>query len=325
MADLRVALLGVSHWHVPLYLGGIPSHSFVGVCDENGVIAQRFADRCHCPCYTDYEQMIRETKPDFIFAFAPHYQMKRVAETLIDAGIGFSIEKPAGMNTTEVEDLYNRAEQKRAFCAIPFVWRYSDTVKDLKEKFLTSDIVHMSYKFVAGPPSRYLATSKWMLSRKFAGGGCMTNLGVHFIDMALYLTDSRDAEVCSSIYQCASPYDIETYASSMLRLTNGASLLLETGYAFPMSEGLQRENRWTIVTKDSYDVLAENHLELRTFDREPQNISINTDSDVYYPVFAETTLKDFQTGTKPRASLEEMMTVRNILDRMNESAKESRS
>lgn len=64
---------------------------------------------------------------------------------------------------------------------------------------------------------------------------------------------------------------------------------------------------------------------MRTFDREPQNISINTDSDVYYPVFAETTLKDFQTGTKPRTSLEEMMIVRNILDRMNESSKESRS
>ncbi len=324
MTNLRVALWGVSHWHVPLYLSGIPKEDIVAVCDEKKEIAEDFSKRCNCPFYTDGSQMIREAKPDFVFAFAPHYKMKGVAEYLIQQGIGFTIEKPAGLNTREVQEIYDLAERKRAFCAIPFVWRYSDTVRDLKEKYLTSDILHMSYKFVAGPPSRYLRTSKWMLSKQKAGGGCMTNLGVHFIDMALYLTDSKNADICASVYQYASDYDIETYATSLLRMQSGASLILETGYAYPMSPGLQRENRWTIVTRDSYDILAENNLELRTFGKNPQNIALNTDSDVYYPIFARTTLEDFQNGRTPRASLKEMLVVRDILDRINQSAEDSR-
>lgn len=322
--DLKIAFTGVSHWHVPLYFAGLPEHSVVGMSDNDGAIAARFAKQFGCPAYTDYQQMIIETKPDFVFAFAPHYQMKEMAKYLIDSKIPFSIEKPAGLNTGEVEELYNLAQQKNVFCSIPFVWRYSDTVSDLKSQYLHTDIVHMSYRFIAGPPSRYLATSKWMLSKAKAGGGCMTNLGVHFIDMALYLADSKGAQVTASLYQYGKEYDIELYATSLLKLDNGASLLLESGYAYPMSEGVQRENRWTIVTQNGYYVLADNYLELREYGREPEHIALNTDSDVYYPVYTGTTLQDYITGVRPRASLEEMLVVRKILDEMDAFAEKQR-
>lgn len=148
----------------------------------------------------------------------------------------------------------------------------------------------------------------------------MTNLGVHFIDMALFLTDSDGAETLSSIYQYASKYDIETYASSMLQMQTGASLLVESGYAYPMSEDEKRENRWTIVTKNGYYVLAENNLHIREYGKEPTNVPINTDSDVYYAIYTKTTLEDFVNNRRPRASLKEMLTVRKILDEMNQKA-----
>lgn len=148
----------------------------------------------------------------------------------------------------------------------------------------------------------------------------MTNLGVHFIDMALFLTESKSADVLSSIYQYGSEYDIETYASSMLRMENGASLVLESGYAYPMSEDSKRENRWTVVTKKGYYALADNTISIREYNQEPKTIPIDTDSDAYYPVFTRTTLKDYVTGSRPRASLREMLVVSNILDEMNQKA-----
>lgn len=317
---LKIAFAGVSHWHVPLYFAGLPQHSVVGMSDPDQTVAAWLAQPFACPIYTDYRQMIRETKPDFVFAFAPHFQMKELADYLLDEGIPFSLEKPAGLNAGEVETLYNKEEQKKVFASIPFVWRYSDTVNDLKHKYLHTDIVHMSYRFIAGPPSRYLATSPWMLSRKTAGGGCMTNLGVHFIDMALYLAGSQGAQVSSSLYQYGKEYDVELYATSLLKLDNGASLLLESGYAYPMSPGVQRENRWTIVTQNGYYILADNDLELREYDKEVLHVPLNTDSDVYYPVYTKTTLSDYVTGTRPRASLKEMLVVWQILDEMNAKA-----
>ena len=319
---MKIALLGVSHWHLPLYLPGLPEGSVVGVSDDSAEIAASIAKPYGCPVYQDYRRMIVETKPDFVFAFAPHYRMKEVSLYLLEAGIPFSMEKPAGLNAKEVEELANACEQKRGFCSIPFVWRYSDTVNDLKTVYLKTPIVHMSYRFIAGPPSRYLATSPWMLSRKTAGGGSMTNLGVHFIDMALFLTGNRAADVLASAYQYASEYDIETYATSLLKLPGGASLLLESGYAFPMSEDLKRENRWTIVTENGYYVLAENKLDIREYGAQPSTVALNTDSDVYYPIYAKTTLRDWETGTRPRASLTEMLDTARVLDAMNAKAAE---
>ncbi len=73
---MRIALLGVSHWHLPLYLAGLPEGSVVGVSDDSAAIAARIAAPYGCPVYTDYREMLRETKPDFVFAFAPHHRTK---------------------------------------------------------------------------------------------------------------------------------------------------------------------------------------------------------------------------------------------------------
>lgn len=163
-SEMKIALAGVSHWHLPLYLSGLPENSVVGVSDENRSIAEYYANQYSCQAYQNYKEMVEKTKPDFVFAFAPHYRMKEVAGYLLQSEIPFSMEKPAGMNAEEVEKLLELCEKKNGFCSIPFVWRYSDTVNDLKEKYLKTPIRHMSYRFVAGPPSRYLATSPWMLS-----------------------------------------------------------------------------------------------------------------------------------------------------------------
>lgn len=318
--NIRIALLGVSHWHLPLYLPGLPEDSVVGVSDENLKIAAGIARAYGCPAYRDYRRMIQETAPDFVFAFAPHNKMKETAEYLLLQGVAFSMEKPAGLNIQEVEDLYNLCEKKKGFCSIPFVWRYSDTVISLKHHYLKRPIRHMSYRFIAGPPSRYLETSDWMLSKNTAGGGCMTNLGVHFIDMALFLTDSESADTLACAYQYEDPYDIETYATSLLRLPGGASLLLESGYAYPASEKSKRENRWTIVTENGYYILADNRLEIREEGKVPWNVPLNTDSDVYYAAYTKTTLSDWRASIRPRASLKEMLNVRRILDEMNAKA-----
>ena len=63
--------------------------------------------------------------------------------------------------------------------------------------------------------------------------------------------------------------------------------------------------------------LAENKLELREYGTEPSTVPLNTDSDVYYAVYARTTLSDMAAGIKPRSSLKEMLDTRRILDAMN--------
>lgn len=316
--NLKIAFIGVSHWHVPLYIRAVHSDHLdvVAVSDPNKAIAERFAADVNCPAYTDWMELLDRAQPDFVFAFAPHFQMPGLAMELIRRGIPFSIEKPVGMNASDVEAVMKAAAEKNLFVAIPFVWRYSDLIQDFKARVKPEEIVHMAFRFVAGPPSRYLATSDWMLKTETAGGGCMTNLGVHFIDMAMYLTGCTDAKVLASCYQRQTEYDIECYASSLVQFSTGASMSLETGYAYPM-EVYQRDNRWNIATKTGYYTLEQDYFEERVYGEKTIRRVMSIDSDVYYPIFVRETLRQYLAGEAPRAGLKDMLAVSRVLDEMN--------
>lgn len=322
--DIRIAFIGISHWHVPLYLRAKEEGNlnFAAMSDPDEEKVKSLAEKYDCPWYIDAYKLLDEVKPEFVFAFAPHNQMPELAKELIRRRIPFSIEKPLGVRQEEVMEVKKEADKEGVFCAVPFVWRYSDLIQQFKKEVDPSDILHMAFKFIAGPTSRYELTSPWMLETSKAGGGCMTNLGVHFIDMALYLTNSNKGDVLASSYHYASKYDIETYAASLVKLSSGATLLLETGYAYPMDE-MSRDNRWNIVTKNGYYTLGDNCFEKREFGKETEKIVMSTDSDVYYPVYTIETLRQYLAQEKPYAGLEELLPVRSILDDMNRISKEA--
>ena len=112
--DLKLAFIGVSHWHVPLYLRAVKSDSLnvVAVSDDSAELAERTAADLGCPSYTDAIRLLDEQQPDFVFAFAPHYKMPELALELIRRGIPFAIEKPLGVCAADVERVLKAAEEK---------------------------------------------------------------------------------------------------------------------------------------------------------------------------------------------------------------------
>ncbi len=320
---IRIALVGVSHWHVPLYVRAtkIRHLNIAAVSDPDEEKARGLAEQLGCCWYTEEDRLLDEAGPEFVFAFAPHDQMPALAMKLIGRSIPFTIEKPLGLCARDVELVEKAAREAGVFCAIPFVWRYSPLLQAFKQEVASCDILHLAFKFIAGPVSRYETTSPWMLQTRQAGGGCMTNLGVHFLDMAMFLTDSDDAEVLAAGYHRASKYDIETYGTSLIRLSGKATLLLETGYAYPMDEE-QRDNRWNIVTRNGYYTLGDNCFEKRIFGKKTEKISMSTDSDIYYADFVLESLRQYLEGEAPRAGLKQMCSVRKILDEINLRANE---
>jgi predicted dehydrogenase len=323
MKSPSVAIVGGSHWHVPLYVSELKQLGLkvCGVEDEDQTVADHLAQELNSVRYDSIDKLLSEAKPDFVFAFAKHHEMPILARKLIDRKIAFALEKPAGLNYGQVQQLANEAQSNNVFCSIPFVWHYSEAVERLKAQIRSNDYAHLSFRFVAGPPHRYLHNgSPWMLDIHEAGGGCMTNLGVHFLDMALHLTESTDLKVLSATHHYRAGFSVEDYSIAQLVNDKGVSVTLETGYAYPMSDLQKRENEWRIVTKNGYHTLSENNLQLRHMDQPVENFTIPTDSDVLYPIFVRNTLHDWTEGRKPIADLAQMARVRKILDQINEKA-----
>ena len=113
MEELRIAFIGVSHWHVPLYLRALKKQNLniVAVSDPDEEKAQKVADELDCICYTNAEILLEKEQPDFVFAFAPHNKMPELAKLLIKKNIPFTIEKPLGLSVEDVREVERLAEE----------------------------------------------------------------------------------------------------------------------------------------------------------------------------------------------------------------------
>ena len=128
---IRVAAIEVSHWHAVhdaaylRHLTAMPDVELVGVQDgDAGLVKKRAAEAGNPPTFTDYYQMLKETRPDFVLALGRHRQMARIAHDLLDRGLPFLMEKPMGISADEVQSVADKATKLTAYAAVPLFQRY---------------------------------------------------------------------------------------------------------------------------------------------------------------------------------------------------------
>src|SRR6266704_1850212 len=69
--------------------------------------------------------MLATTRPDFVVALGRHRQMAGIAHDLLDQGYPFLMEKPMGINASEVEAVAAKAARLDVFVAVPLAQRYT--------------------------------------------------------------------------------------------------------------------------------------------------------------------------------------------------------
>src|ERR1700759_5710523 len=133
---MRIALIGVSHWHTPFYLNPLltmPEISVIGVSDPDLVRAEELGAKGHCPSFTDYHEMCARLHPFLLSALGRHCDMAEEARFLIEQRIPFAMEKPCAISAADAHDIAARAAHAKLFAAVPFVIRYSPLIDTIRE------------------------------------------------------------------------------------------------------------------------------------------------------------------------------------------------
>jgi predicted dehydrogenase len=317
---MRVVFIGVSHWHTGLYLEPVrelPAIKVVGVSDPDGRVAQQKAAPLQCAWSTDYRQLCDEVRPDFAFVLGRHADMAAACRFMIERSIGFCVEKPAGINAREVSELAVLARKQGVFAAVPFVFRESQLLEAMRARMDGGHVQFMSFRFIAGPVSRYLeAGCAWMLDRSIAGGGCLLNLGVHFVDLCRLLTAGAQVELESAVMsQVAGNHSVEDHALVVLRGGGGKiPCVIETGYLYPAPSGVF-DMRFSIRTDRSYFVATETEtLEISDYRQHREVLKLATTNVPYYAPFTRNVLARFSEGKPPSASLDDMAATMTLVD-----------
>jgi predicted dehydrogenase len=200
--------------------------------------------------YTSWEDLVARDDLDIVSIGAPNHLHSPIAVAALEGGRHVLCEKPLARNGAEAQRIVEAAREADRAVHIAFTQRERGDVQALKrhvEEGNLGRIYHTKATWMRrnGIPGM----GGWFTSKQLAGGGPLIDLGVHMVDMALYLMGEPAVESVScatyaelgpqgrggwagkGLVAGESPYEVEDLATAFIRLSGGATLTLEAGWA----------------------------------------------------------------------------------------------
>ncbi|MDR0811474.1 MAG: Gfo/Idh/MocA family oxidoreductase [Paludibacter sp.] len=130
----RYALVGCGHrgtsmWGQQLVNGGYKDYlDFVGLCDSNPgrlEYAKRVMNIPTCPVYTDFDKMLKETKPDIVMVTTPDSTHHSFIVKALNFGANVITEKPMTTDEFRCQEILDAQKRTGKNVTVTFNYRYS--------------------------------------------------------------------------------------------------------------------------------------------------------------------------------------------------------
>lgn len=266
MAKWRVGLIGnggiCKGAHIEEYIKD-ERLEVAAVCDIIEERAQFLKDNYfpNAAVYTDYKELLKDESIDSVDICTPNYLHSIIAVAAFEAGKHVFCEKPDAINVEEVLKMQAAAEKAGKTLMVMRNNRYVDASVFAK-KYIDGGKMGEIYAGRCGWQRRRGIPGKggWFTTKEQSGGGPLIDLGVHMIDLAIWLmgnptpvsvsgntyskfSDNDTSDSVNSDFgdkNAAGTFDVEDLAMGMIRFDNGAVLQIE----FSWASNVKRERRF---------------------------------------------------------------------------------
>jgi predicted dehydrogenase len=168
------------------------------------------------------------------------------ARQALQAGTAVFCQKPLGRNAEEVRTIVNAARNADRLLAVDLSYRFVAGAKRLRDWVQSGDLGEI-FAIEATFHNAYGPSKPWFFDRAMSGGGCLLDLGIHLVDLVLWIMDwpgitPRHARFYSkSKPLAAKSNNVETFATAQLELQTGADFDLACSWNLPLGRDAQIE------------------------------------------------------------------------------------
>ena len=202
--------------------------------------------------YTDYKELLKDESIDSVDICTPNYLHSIIAVAAFEAGKHVFCEKPDAINVEEVLKMKDAADKAGKTLMVMRNNRHVDISKFAK-KYIDDGKMGEIYCGRCGWQRRRGIPGKggWFTTKEQSGGGPLIDLGVHLIDLSIYLMGSptpvsvsgnvfskfSDSDLSDSVNsdfgdkKADGIFNVEDLAMGMIRFDNGAILQIEFSWA----------------------------------------------------------------------------------------------
>lgn len=204
--------------------------------------------------YTSAEEMIAKEKLDIVSVATPNKFHKPLTIAALEAGAHVLCEKPMAMNADEAQDMLDAAGKADRRIMINFSYRFIDRAQCMKAQVDTGILGDVYYGQTLWHRRRGIPKfGGWFGQKALSGGGPLIDLGVHRLDLALWLMGyPKPTWVMGSTYDHIATrlakeqgveFDVEDMAAGMIKFENGATLEVEASWAANTQDRERMETR----------------------------------------------------------------------------------
>jgi|TARA_B110000881_G_C18576833_1_gene519107 predicted dehydrogenase len=240
MRKLKIGLLGtgiiIRNFHI-LTLINNPLAELVAVGNLHQDSLRKIADDFKIPkTYTDFAEMAADPDIDAVVNALPNYLHAPVTIQMLKAGKHVLCEKPMALSVKECEDMIDTAKKTGYKLMIAHMWRFDREIIWLRNVIMSGKLGKifkakshevLIYDIFGEDPS----TKSWFVNKSLAGGGAMTDMGIHSFDtLRFVLGDIRPTKVFAKIGTYFKDIEVEDTATLMLEFEGGILSLIEAGW-----------------------------------------------------------------------------------------------
>ena len=199
----------------------------------------------------DYKTIFARQDIDFVSICLPNYLHAPVTIEALASGKHVHCEKPMAMNAREAYDMLDASHKNQRLLMIALNNRftpYAQYIKGLSMDGWFGDIYFAKCGWLRRGGLPYKG---WYGEKRYSGGGALIDLGVHFIDLTMYIMDYPKVDTVtaktyhkfggseiSPIYafqqmpiEPGLPFEVDDLASGFICLKNDASIQFEISWA----------------------------------------------------------------------------------------------
>lgn len=204
---------------------GIGEAKAVAICDSNAEMAEQAQKLApDAQIIGSFDELLA-CEPDGIVIATPSALHSSQCVRAFEAGAAVFCQKPLGRNAAEVEAVLAAAERADRLLGVDLSYRHTAALQAIRDHVSAGQLgeafaADLTFHNAYGPQSG------WFWDPKLSGGGCLIDLGVHLVDLALWMFDFPEVLNTNATLlrdgRSVGEDGVEDYAAATLTLANGA-------------------------------------------------------------------------------------------------------
>jgi len=209
--------------------------------------------------FTDYHELLKLKDLDAVIISLPTHLHTESAINAMEEGKHVFLEKPLARNVKEGREIVSAARKNGVVFMVGYPLRFVPEFVNLKSQVESGVLgdIQMAYGVdIAAGPFFHRAESttprpvpEWWLNKELTGGGALTDLGCHMINLLRWYLGEVSAVKARLGYRYN--FDFEDYATCIVDFECGASAVVNVGW-FSQSAAISVELHGTMSHARAY-------------------------------------------------------------------------